>query len=345
LDARWGGGGRALRLLAAALVVGGCARHQKQTAGIGAAAPSFCATLAAENELALKALPASEPGISALRSAASCVVTRRGGWGLSVAGLTAEGGELWGRWSIVHGDAATSARLAFAPDTTVSFGGGGAERQAPRQNLLWSAARRIVPLAPTFYDFDGDGEPEAIVLVETVETNESGRSFTVRRGRVWSAAGNQIELLPGARDFVVEEVRDVDGDGRPDLVTRGPYAALTTLKCGGEEPYPVSGPPLLAHAVVGGTFAWSDAVALDFARRGCSAVPQPVMVEAQGGIDFAASARNVVCARLWVAATAPLAAEIASTCRARAGSACPACDDQPLLESWSRLPTPLRFAR
>jgi hypothetical protein len=334
-----------LRLLAVALVAGGGACHQKQPSGTSAAgaAPSFCATLAAENELVLKALPAAEPAVPALRSAALCVATPRGGWGLSISGLTAEGGELWGRWSIVHGDVAAR-RLAFAPDTTVSFGGGGAERPAPRQNLLWSAARRIVPLAPTFHDFDGDGEPEAIVLVETVETNESGRSFTVRRGRVWSAAGDQIGLLAGARDFAVEEVRDVDGDGRPDLITHGPYAALTTLKCGGEEPYPVSGPPLLAHALVGGTFAWSDAVALDFAGRGCSVMPPSVMVERQG-IDFAASARNVACARLRGATGASLVAEITAKCRPVEGAACPACDDQALLESWSRLPAPLRFAR
>lgn len=328
-----------------ALSIVGCTCHQSVVrSAVAAPPPSFCAALAEENELALKALSAAEPALPALRNAALCVATPRGGWGLSISGLTADGGELWGRWSIVHGDAGAR-RLVFAPDTTVSFGGGGPERPAARQNLLWSAARRIVPLPPTLYDFDGDGEPEAIVLVETVETNESGRSFTVRRGRVWSAANNRLDLFPGARDFAFEEARDVDGDGRPDLITRGPYAALTTLKCGGEEPYPVSGPPLLARALVGGTFAWSDAAALDFARRGCSAAPSPVMVDDQGAIDFAASARNVVCARLAGVATGPLVAEIAAKCRARAGSACLTCDDRELLESWSRLPAPLRLVR
>jgi hypothetical protein len=99
----------------------------------------------------------------------------------------------------------------------------------------------------------------------------------------------------------------------------------------------------VAHALAGGTFAWSDAAALDFARRECVAMPTSVMVEQQGGIDFAASARNVACARLWGASTGSLIREITTKCRPIEKAVCPACDDQELLESWSRLPAPLRL--
>jgi hypothetical protein len=313
--------------------------------------PAFCDGIARDNEAALKALPPTETAAglqSALRQALTCTVTPGGGWGIAVGALADEGGELWGRWTLVH--AAQQTRATFTPDTTATFGGGGPERQASRKNLTWSTDRRIVPTAPTFIDFDGDGEPEAIVVVETTETSESGRSFSVRRGRVWTAGTAGIELYAPARNFALEAVEDVDHDGHPDLISRGPYAAFARLACGDEEPYPVSGPPLLAHGVSRGEFSWSDAAASDFARKGCPSLPDPVLVAGKknapkGPVDFAASARNLACARLWGATAAQLTAAVARRCAPAPSSPCPRCDDRALLESWARLPAPLSLSR
>jgi hypothetical protein len=313
-------------------------------------APAFCEAIAKENEAALKALP---PGAAAtdlqtaLRGALTCTATPAGGWAVVVSELANEGGELWGRWTLVH--AAQSVRATFTPDTTATFGGGGPEQQARRKNLEWSTTRHVVPTAPSFFDLDGDGEPEAIVVVETTETGESGRSFSVRRGRVWTARPAGIELFAPARNFAIEDVRDVDHDGHPDLISRGPYAAFAKLTCGSEEPYPVSGPPLLAHGVANGEFSWSDAAASDFARKDCPSLPNPVLVvekkhAPKGSVDFAASARNLACARLWGATSAQLTAEVAKRCARASSSGCGRCDDRALLESWARLPAPLILA-
>ena len=197
-----------------------------------------------------------------------------------------------------------------------------------------------------FYDFDGDGEAKAIVVVETTEDSESGVEHATRRGRVWTAR-NGIQLYAPARTVAVEDVRDVDGDGRPDLITRGPYLASATISCGSQDSYPVTGPALVAHAEAKGTFASGDAVAVEFARRECSRPPRPVMVREKGqagiggGIAFATSARNVACARLWGAATGPLVAAIATACRQKTGATCHPCDDAALLEQWARTAPPL----
>ena len=343
--------------VALAIVVGlgaGCRRppaSREPAPAMGPPPPPFCEAIAKENEAALKALPPSDAATTlqgALRVALTCTVTPGGGWALVVSELADQGGELWGRWTLVH--AAQQTRATFTPDTTVPFGGGGPEKQAPRNNLEWSADRRDIPMTPALFDLDGDGEPEAIVVVETTETSESGRSFSVRRGRVWTARAAGIELFAPARNFAIEEVKDVDHDGHPDLISRGPYAAFAKVACGSEERYPVSGPPLLAHGVSGGEFSWSDAAASDFARKDCASLPDPVLVvgkknSPKGPVDFAASARNVACARLWGATAAQLTAEVARRCATAPSSPCPRCDDRPLLESWARLPAPLSLTR
>jgi hypothetical protein len=194
------------------------------------------------------------------------------------------------------------------------------------------------------FDFDGDGEPEALVVVETQDIRESGLSSNMTRGRVWSWRGGKVELYPPARDFAVERIEDFDGDGRPDLVTRGPYAELATVTCGSEESYPVYGPAVVLHSLRGGRFDSSDGPALAAAKVECPRAPNPVLVAAKdraGFIDFAASARNVACSRLWGGDEQHITAEIRGKCRKL--GACLACDDQDMLERWARVPPPLRL--
>jgi hypothetical protein len=301
-----------------------------------------CASLDRLNSQALVALPDGEPR-QRLHDAARCVETARGAWGLELTSLRSNSEGLLGRWSLVHIDG-DGVRKSVAPDTGVRWGGGGPESLAPNQNLEWSTENHVFPTAPVLFDYDGDGEPEALVIVDTVESNEAGLSFHVRRGRVWTAASGALSLYPPAREFVVEDTRDVDGDGRPDLITHAPYAALAIIKCGSEDPYPVSGPALLGHAIPGGTFSFSDAVAASFARRECAASPRPVLVPQRDHpdmIDFAPSARNLACARLFGADPAGLTAEVANRCRQHDN--CPSCDNPEILRLWAALPPPVQL--
>jgi hypothetical protein len=302
-----------------------------------------------QNDMVLAALPRDDAAAGALRGALErrtlCQTTHEGSWGIALDPFAVGSGEIWGRWSIAHA-AAGGIPATFAPDTTAVFGDAGIERPAPRQNLEWSNARRTIPSPPTLFDFDGDGVPEAIVIVETTVLGESGRTFSLRRGRVWTARGPAIALYAPARDLAVEEARDLDGDGRPDLIGRGPYTAFAPVACGSEEPYPVTGPALLFHSLPDGGFRADDPVARAFAQRDCAAAPSPVIVPEKAdpdGVDLAASAGRLACARLWGVGEAALLAEIAAQCRHTASEACPRCDDRALLERWARLPAPLRL--
>jgi len=334
-------------LLAVVLAEAACHHAVRRDDAKGGAA--LCARLDAENAAAIAALSGGERTVpdvaglaAALRAGTACTPTRDGGWGIRLSGVQNQGGDIWGRWSIVHGGGDST---GVAPDTAPGApASGGPESVATASNLQWTANRRIVPLAPVLYDFDADGEPEAIVIVETVDVAESGRTTTTRRGRVWRGRGTAVELSPSARELTVEEVRDVDGDGRPDLVTHGPYVGFAAVKCGSEDIYPVLGPPLLAHAVVGGRFELADATAIGFARASCAATPADVMVVEAGGqgVDLPQSARNIACARLRGQGTTPLLARITDACAPPPGAACQPCDEPALLERWARLPPVLR---
>jgi len=339
----------------------GRAPNGDTTSGAGAlASPSspqaFCTGLARANDATMAALPAGHPVASAWRKAAVCRASAKEAWGLSLDSLHVAAGdasEIRGRWSLRHvrvlPDGSSDEDPPFAPETFQSPLSA-TDRELPvaaeQNNLKWSDYDRVVPTTPTFYDFDGDGEAEAIVVVETTDDSESGVERPTRRGRVWTARAG-IQLYASARTIAVEDVRDVDGDGRPDLITRGPYVASATISCGSQDSYPVTGPALVAHSLAAGTFASGDAIAADFARRECPGPPRRVMVRergqagASGGIAFATSARNVACARLWGGATGPLVAAIATACRRQTGATCKPCDDAPLLEQWARAAPPL----
>jgi hypothetical protein len=76
----------------------------------------------------------------------------------------------------------------------------------------------------------------------------------------------------------VEEIRDVDGDGRPDIITHEPYVDSATINCGSGDGYSVYGPALLVHSLPDGTFSSVDAQAMLFAKRECAVKPSPVIL-------------------------------------------------------------------
>jgi len=310
---------------------------------------SRCGQIESENRDALGALAGKGESsaivefANALHHSLRCVETPRGAWGLTIGALTATGDAIGGRWSIVHVDPAGK-RVSVFPDATFAVGGGGQESVTQNQNLEWSGTMRIVPAAPVLFDFDGDGSPEAVVVVRIDVVQESGNSVRVLRGRVWTAREGKVTLYGPARELIVEEIQDVDGDGRPDIITHVPYADTTTIQCGSEDAYPVYGPILLAHSLADGTFARADTQAVLFAKRACAILPSPALVDERDRpqiIDFATSARNIACARLWGSDKGALVSEIAARCHPI--NECSTCDDKAMLERWANMDPPLRI--
>ena len=144
----------------------------------------------------------------------------------------------------------------------------------------------------------------------------------------------------------MEEIRDVDGDGRPDIITHEPYVDSATINCGSGDGYSVYGPALLVHSLPDGTFSLVDAQAMLFAKRECAVKPSPVILIVQDFqpemVDFPRSAKNVACARLWGADEQTLRAEIALRCYVL-NENCVTCDNRALLDKWASMEPPFRF--
>lgn len=299
---------------------------------------SRCDDLVAANERALAAIATAPDWAHELREAGRCRHDGKTAWGLTFDRLTSTP-EGFGRFSIVHVDE-RGHTSTLAPATSRAIGGEPDEQEATGPNLSWSATEKIVPSPPLLFDYDGDGVPEAVVIVRTEHTTEAGVTHAMKRGQVWTVRDGRIRLYSSARAFAVESAADVDGDGRLDLATRGPYADLVVNRCGSGEAYPAVGPLLIARSVPNGGFEWVRGTR----DAGCTRAPDRILAPDPARpafVDSAASARNVACARLWGAAAAPIERQLREGC-GLVGS-CSRCDDAELLVRWARVQPPVRF--
>ena len=256
-----------------------------------------------------------------------CWTTARGGWGLSIDRIHDQRwGMVTGRWSLVHLDDA-GGRVAVGPD---GGGWGNAGRAMGSDNLAFG----MVIDAPVFFDFDGDGEEEIFLRLGYAP---EGTELDAR-GRVWSFSAGTVARYAPSRDVIVEAVRDLDGDGRPELLTYGGYQA-TTLDDDDAckvPPHRAHGPLFALHALAGGEFSAVDAVARTVATRACPARPTSIFSTGDGvGVDPFRVLEDLACARLWGTSAAEIDRERDATCGAATG--CPlasVCHDP---ETWHRL--------
>lgn len=141
------------------------------------------------------------------------------------------------------------------------------------------------------FDFDGDGDLE--VFVASTSSEEGGDRAT---REIYSYVRGAVTPYPPASGFDLEKLEDVDGDGRPDLVGRGPYAKVLAHD-DDVSTHPVAPLVFVAHSQKGGTFSALDAAARAFTKRECPVSPTLHFAADQWLTD--ADARQIVCARAW----------------------------------------------
>lgn len=239
-----------------------------------------------------------------------CFAEPHGAWLTTLESVKlAQGPALELRWALAHVDEGGQ-RSQVVPSE---------RRQALKEgepNLAVGPVDAInVDLQP--FDFDGDGGLE--VWVGYAGRHHEGG--TVSTGRIYTAKGGTVTAYAPAKGFDhVSALRDVDGDGRPDLLLN-PFAVEYTA-CGSGFDALASGPALLAHSLSDGTFSTSDAAAVAAARKACPVKPK-VIVESKHEGDVDGQVERVGCALVWGERRADLAKQIDRACKPPKGADCP----------------------
>ena len=282
-------------------------------------APRDCDRFRAANEAMIARIAAAEPAckvdVGGMRDAFThCAEADAGVWSLladrfsiehepsaqdphACAGITVD-------VALVHVDRAGAEQKIY-PLRDPGTKGGRAENWSLVAN--WGS-RQIDP--PVFFDFDGDGDLEVIV---TGSANDEGPDPSWHEA--WTYKLGRIIPYPPLAKVAFETVADVDGDGRPDVWTRGPYAHIEAGSALGGM-WPVAPPIFLLHSEKDGSFDGSGAIARAELKKACPQKPELADAGDLDHVDDVVSA--IVCARAWGASEREVRAALAPHC----GSMC-----------------------
>lgn len=149
---------------------------------------------------------------------------------------------------------------------------------------------------PQLFDFDGDGVPELLLAdthgTITLDADGATRHRAQRTSELLTYKRRVISryapalALRGVATNGIAGMRDVDGDGRPDLELTFHAAA------------PASVPRRVAHALPDGTFSETDAVARRALLAQCPPARELLVLRADNTIDNDSSFAALACAAL-----------------------------------------------
>ncbi|WP_394831407.1 hypothetical protein LVJ94_33335 [Pendulispora rubella] len=120
-------------------------------------------------------------------------------------------------------------------------------------------------------DYDNDGEVE---LLRTTWTEGSAdEEIPMQERTLLTFKAGDLAPYEPASGITIEQLEDVDQDGRPDLISRGPYAHVVEDIDNFHHERAVA-PSIFAYlARLDGTFVLGDAASIAFTRRYCDAQP------------------------------------------------------------------------
>ena len=244
-----------------------------------------------------------------------CTKTKSGGaWGLGVQDIKEE----------QHGYSAVV--FAIHVDKTGAKASMALPGQSPRTATRSFAANdgdHVVFNSATTFDFDGDGEDE-LIIQGSDQTHEGPKDPI---GQIVTFKSGQVALYTQVGPYPFFRTTDADADGRPDLVTYGPYRSRIPARCNGQASV-AQGPALLLHSKPDGTFSINDPTAITFAKQACEKPGFAVARDDEKRVDDEQTFVNIACARMW-GMTIPAANQaVASQCTVLTGEA--ACKDAAL---------------
>ncbi len=145
---------------------------------------------------------------------------------------------------------------------------------------------------PILYDYDNDGEPE--LYVEVREEGDEGHR-ALENGLV-TYDGTAVRPYAPVAGVDIETLNDVDGDGRPDVLTLAKYSE-TIAGCWAGFPGAWPAPMFVAHARADGSFQVNDAEARAYVKSWCPAAPSKIT-----------KSSDAICARMWAKTPTEIAA-------------------------------------
>jgi hypothetical protein len=262
-----------------------------------------------------------------------CVATSDGVWAAAPRDVTTKAAPaanrytgptvtIRGLWLLVH-ESSSGARIEGAPIhfTIGAYSGEDREVSSP-------------------FDYDHDGTDEVIV-----KHVADGVGYARSEGSLWTVREGVIVPYERAKSIDILDVVDLDGDGRPDLLTLGPYHPDPAPACEGIDANPRPIVPLVAHSLPDGGFSMTDEVAVKFAAKECSSAPAKIEVSWSGGEE---PLRAIRCARLWGASETQVTAAVHRTCSHEATDCAPrksVCLGYETMMAWARATPPLILRR
>ena len=144
------------------------------------------------------------------------------------------------------------------------------------------------------YDYDGDGVSE----IGLMTSHHYGGEDRTEKATMYSwKNGDAIEYKAVPWSF--DAMRDVDGDGRPDLLLKGPFVADAPCTYDGELRF---APMQIAHSLPNGEFSLDDNIAKEVVRLQCGpAATELVATNGEGAsrnVDERLTMLRVTCARM-----------------------------------------------
>jgi hypothetical protein len=172
-------------------------------------------------------------------------------------------------------------------------------------------------------------------------------------GVLWTFRSGKVSRFPGAPGQV-RLVKDVDGDGRPDLLFPGSFRGDWLWEgCAGVDVVAsvdddAAGLLFVAHSLPDGTFSTTDAVAREQLRQRCQDLSDLGSVAHESDLI-----RAIPCARVRGVSTAKLRVQLDAACNRFEPRCCPhreprcpksaGCVNRKLLETWIAVKPPLRW--
>ena len=290
----------AVLLVVSALLLGACKRKPPPTAKPDAASPDAAAPL---TRFAAEAAAQKARNGAAWAKAEAChndaydaavATSDASGWLLGVSDVKVDTESLPGfdplcdfTWSLVYVDLEKNQR-----DAKMSRGSGG-----------YSGSKGVVGIHAV-------GEL-LVVYTNDISPNNAARRPVLGDPYVWQS-GTIVRDPRFGKKQILEE-KDVDGDGKVDLVLYSPFLTshYVPIPITGETQ--VTGPSPIAHQIAAG-FSFDDAVARSLVRAKCPEHPpakapvidRSVLLESNPGTQqlFAELEDWIVCSRFWGVSTA-----------------------------------------